>query len=191
MFCRRPLASPLLLSIPMRVGVTAWLLTSSACVVPQESRVLQPVPAAQNRPPRIIEEQALVNGSGGRIIYTGSGANCTLEFSLKVSDPDVNDVLLVNWYAYMRSQSGLPIYLQEAIQPDIPPTEIRSQSAIWSIGSIASSPLSQDGTYAVEALVSDGNLDANRRPQPRPDGSTTYVVSYAWVVVVQTGLPCL
>ena len=46
-------------------------------------------------------------------------------------------------------------------------------------------------TYAVEALVSDGNLDANRRPQPRPDGSTTYVVSYAWVVVVQTGLPCL
>jgi hypothetical protein len=150
---------------------------------------LQPVPAAQNRPPRVIEEQALVNGSGGRIVYTGNGANCSLEFSLKVSDPDLNDVLLVNWYAYMRSQAGLPIYLQEAIQPD--GSEIRNQSAIWSISSIASSPLSQDGTYAVEALVSDGNLDANRRPQPRQDGSTTYVVSYAWVVVVQSGLPCL
>ncbi len=176
----------------MRAGLTAWLLTSSACLVPQESRILQPVPAPQNRPPRIIEEQALVNGSGNRVVYTGNGANCSLEFSLRVSDPDLNDVLVVNWYAYMRSQAGLPIYLQEAIQPNPPPdlSEIRNQSAIWTISSIASSPLSQDGTYAVEALVSDGNLDANRRPQPRPDGATTYVVSYAWVVVVQTGLPC-
>jgi hypothetical protein len=166
----------------------AWLLVASSCVLPQDTTVLQPVPPTQNRPPRIIEDQALVNGSSDRVVYTGNDVSCTLEFSLKVSDPDLNDVLLVNWYAYMRSQPGLPIYLQEAIQPD--GNEIRNQSAIWSISSVASGPLSQLGTYAVEALVSDGTLDANRRPQPRPDGMTTYVVSYAWTVVVQIG-PCL
>src|SRR5258708_36576876 len=95
MFCGRSLASPLLRRIPMRAGLTAWLLTSSACLVPQESRVLQPVPAAQNRPPRIIEEQALVNGSGGRVVYTGSGALCSLEISLKGFGPDLDELLLV------------------------------------------------------------------------------------------------
>src|SRR5216683_8388047 len=70
MFCGRSLASPLLRRIPMRAGLTAWLLTSSACLVPQESRVLQPVPAAQNRPPTIVEQQALP----ARVVHTGNGA---------------------------------------------------------------------------------------------------------------------
>gem|GEM_PF-5473644 len=171
----------------MRAALVAGVLASSACVLPQETRILDPVPPMQNRPPRIIEEQALVNGSGDRVIYIGNGSGCSLDFSLRVADPDINDVLLVNWYAYQRPQSGLPIWLQEFIQPD--GNTIRNQSATWNVTSLASAPFGQEGTYVVEALVADGSLDANRRPEPRPDGTTTYVVSYAWTVVLQTG-PC-
>src|SRR5262249_30350412 len=97
-------ASRLLRSALVRAGLAAWVLVSTACVLPQETTIVQPPPALQNRPPRIIEEQALLNGSGDRIVYTGSGLNCSLDFSLKVSDPDLADVLLVNWYAYQHSQ---------------------------------------------------------------------------------------
>ncbi len=172
----------------MRAGLTAWMLTSSACLVPQESRILQPVPAAQNRPPRIIEEQALP----ARVVHTGNGPGCTLNFSLKVSDPDLDDTLFIGWWAYM---SFDPNQFPQNVQ-SIPPdgSEIRNTSAVWNIDlSAQGNPLALDGTYAVEALVADGFL-IGRVPQPRTvDGTsvTTYAVSYAWVVVVQTGLPCL
>jgi hypothetical protein len=186
MFCRRPLASPLLLSIPMRAGVTAWLLTSSACVVPQESRVLQPVPAAQNRPPRIIEQQALP----ARVVHTGNGAGCRLNFSLTVSDPDLDDSLFIRWWAYMSFDPNQLPQNEQIIQPD--GNEIRNTSAVWNIDfSGPGNPFLLDGAYAVEGLVADGPL-IGREPQPRiVDGTTvsTYAVSYVWVVVVQTG-PC-
>jgi hypothetical protein len=188
MFCRRPLASPLLFSIPMRAGVTAWLLTSSACLVPQESRVLQPVPALQNRPPRIIEEQA----SPARVVHTGNGPGCRLNFSLKVSDPDLGDTLFTRWWAYMSFDPNQFPQNEQIIPPD--GSEIRNTSAVWNIDlSGPGNPFPLDGTYAVEALVADGPL-IGRNPQPRTVDSTlvtTYAVSYAWVVVVQTGLPCL
>lgn len=186
-FYHQCVASGLLSFIFVRAGLAVWVLASSACLLPQETQILNPVPPVQNRPPRIIEEQALLNGSGDRIVYTGNGTGCSLDFSLKLSDPDLNDVLLVNWYAYQMSQSGLPIWLQEFIQPDVPGNEIRNTSANWNVSSLTTPPFSQEGTYVVEVLVSDGSLDANRRPQPRPDGTTTYVDSYAWTVVLQTG----
>jgi hypothetical protein len=83
---------------------------------------------------------------------------------------------------------------EQIIQPDTPGSEIRSTSAVWNIDlSGPGNPFPSDGAYAVEALVADGPL-IGRDPQPRTvDGTlvTTYAVSYAWVVVVQTGLPCL
>ena len=188
MFCGRTLASPLLRRIPMRAGLTAWLLTSSACLVPQESRILQPVPAAQNRPPRIIEELAQ---PPGRVVHTFNGPTCRLTFTLKAADPDLDDTLYVRWYAYMNFQENLPpLPADQVISPD--GSEIRNTSAVLNVDFSASdNPLRQEGTYAVEGLVADGPL-INRTPQPRiVDGTTvtTYAVSYVWVVVVQTG-PC-
>ncbi len=172
----------------MRAGLTAWLLTSSACLVPQESRVLQPVPAAQNRPPTIVEQQALP----ARVVHTGNGAGCRLNFSLKVSDPDLGDTLFVRWWAYMTFDPTQLPQNEQIIQPDTPGSEIRNTSAVWNIDlSGPGNPFPLDGAYAVEALVADGPL-IGRDPQPRTvDGTlvTTYAVSYVWVVVVQTG-PC-
>src|SRR5260370_18332780 len=53
-FSTRPLARGLL---PKGWKYAAlMLLVSSGCLIPQESRILEPVPAVRNKPPRILEE---------------------------------------------------------------------------------------------------------------------------------------
>src|SRR5260370_16770140 len=182
------MASALCLRIPKRAGHTDWLFTSSDCLVPQESRVLQTMPAAQNRPPTIVEQQALP----ARVVHTGNGAGCRLNFSLKVSDPDLGDTLFVRWWAYMTFDPTQLPQNEQIIQPDTPGSEIRNTSAVWNIDlSGPGNPFPLDGAYAVEAFVADVPLIA---PHPQPPTLhrtllTTYAVSYVWVVVVQTG-PC-
>jgi len=183
-FMTRSLASGLL-PIGWKHAGVGFLLVLSGCLIPQESRILEPVPAARNRPPRILEEVV----TPPRVIRTGNGPNCRLDFEYKVEDPDVEDNLTTRWYIYTNFDPNLPAYREGQIPPD--GKTVRDRSATLSIDfAAAENPLRLEGVYAVEGLVSDGTL-INRQPQPRhlPGGDTdpTYAVSYAWVVIVTAG----
>lgn len=182
-FFTRPLARGLLPKGWKYAAVIPLVL--SGCLIPQESRILEPVPAVRNRPPRILEELV----TPPRVIRTPNGPNCRLDFEYKVEDPDVEDVLTTRWYIYTNFDPNLPAYREGQIPPD--GKTVRDRSATLSIDfAAAENPLRLEGVYAMEALVSDGTL-INRQPQPRhlPGGDTdpTYAVSYAWVVIVSAG----
>jgi hypothetical protein len=181
------LASGLLPKGWKHAGVS-FLLALSGCLIPQESRILEPVPAVRNRPPRILEELVTPD----RVIRTNNGPNCPrLDFAYKVEDPDVEDNLTTRWYIYTNFQANLPAYREGQIPPD--GRTVRDRSVTLSIDfAAAENPLRLEGVYVVEGLVSDGTL-INRTPLPRPlpggDTDPTYAVSYAWVVIVTNG-PC-
>ncbi len=142
-FSTRPLARGLL---PKGWKYAAlMLLVSSGCLIPQESRILEPVPAVRNRPPRILEELV----TPPRVIRTPNGPNCRLDFEYKVEDPDVEDTLTTRWYIYTNFDPNLPAYREGQIPPD--GKTVRDRSATLSIDfAAAENPLRLEGVYAVE-----------------------------------------
>src|SRR5262249_2894944 len=162
---KRHLARRLLTKLLMGCGLF-HVCATSGCLLPQEDRILDPVPAKKNRSPRILEEQTAPT----RFITINNGANCRLDFSFKAEDPDVEDVLYTDWYIdYFNNPSQVS---QDVIQPDGINT-VRPTSAVFSVDFATDTPLRPEGYHLVEGLLTDGFL-VNRVPQPRPSGDPTY-----------------
>lgn len=178
------------MSAPSRgwAGLVLLLALVPGCLLPQEDHILGDLPPEKNQPPRILE--SLLQPSG-RFVLVRNGVGCPdLSFLAPVSDPDVNDTLIYNFY----------------IDPDVDPAFVkqsqlsnnglpdRPDPATLEVSFATTGPLQRPGEHIVEVLVSDGKL-VNRDPQPQPvrlpDGGTvldtTYAVTYAWVVTVSAG----
>jgi len=161
-----------------------------ACLIPQTDYILQPLPPAKNQPPRILE--SLVQPPG-RFVTVRNGSSCpNLAFSAPVSDPDVTDTLVYNFYVDADVNPG---FVKQGII-GVDGQAIRSEPATYEVSFATANPLQQPGDHLVEVLVADGQL-AGRTPLPRPvqlpDGGTvldtTFAVTYAWAVTVTVG-PC-
>ena len=180
---RSSLASSLLL---LSLGACAL----SACFLSQEDQILNN-PPQRNRPPRIMEEQPIMQDSLalGRKITIDTDCP-TLEFRFKAEDPDVDQPLRVLWYI------DYPLFTGNALEQVLNSNgqTVRSDEGSFSVDltnpslGFPARSLQQIGTHVVEALLFDGVLDAQRKPlplDPALDGgipNPSYVVSYGWVV---------
>ncbi len=170
--------------------------TLSACLLPQEDRVLN-FPPLRNRPPRIMEELGVLPDP--RVIAIGTGCP-RLDFRFRAEDPDVDDTLFVRWYV---DYTVLPFFIPDQEQRLAPSGRpIRNEQGSYSVDLASPSLrapenlLQVPGTHVVEAILFDGTLfGLQRRPQPRSpavDGGVenpSYAVSYAWVVQTPTRCP--
>ena len=179
----------------MTAGRVAGLLLGGAlllpaCLLSQEDHIIQPLPPAANQPPRILES---LLRPPSRFVTVRNGLDCpNLAFSAAVSDPDVGDALIYNFYV---DPDLFPAFVKQA--PIAPSGQAdRADPATYEVSFATPGPLQQPGEHVVEVLVSDGAL-VNRDPQPRKvtllDGGTllepTYAVTYAWTVTAVAG-PC-
>ena len=162
-----------------------------ACLLSQEDHIIQPLPPAANQPPRILEN--LLQPSN-RFVTVRNGSDCpNLTFLAPVSDPDLGDTLIYNFYV---DPDLFPAFVKQATIANNGQAD-RADPATYEVSFATPGPLQQPGEHVVEVLVSDGAL-VNRDPQPRKitllDGGTglqpTYAVTYAWTVTAVAG-PCL
>lgn len=165
------------------LGLAVAALVWSGCLIPQDDTFLAELPEQKNRPPRIIEQQVQPTQRFTREF--GGADGCELDFSVKVEDPDVDDILYVRWS------------VDDQPQPHRTETRLanngiaqRGEAATLHISLLAAdSPLSRPGPHVVEAMVADG-IVAEGKPQPDiinlPDGGTledpVYLDTYAWFV---------
>ena len=171
-------------------ALLAAALALPACLISQEDHIIEPLPPRMNQPPFIREDKL---EPPSRFVTVRNGAGCpNLTFLAPVSDPDVGDTLIYNFYV---DADVNPNFVKQATLsnnglPD------RSDPATYEVSFAAPGPLQQPGDHVVEVLVADGAL-VNRDPQPRTvillDGGTaedpSYAVTYAWIVTVIAG-PC-
>jgi hypothetical protein len=165
-------------------------LVLPACLLPQEDHVIQPLPPPLNQPPRILEN---LLQPASRFFTVRNGGDCpNLIFLAPVSDPDIDDTLIYNFYV---DPDLFPGFVKQATIPRSGRAD-RSTPASFEVSFATPGPLQQPGDHVVEVLVSDGAL-VNREPQPKPvtllDGGTglnpTFAVTYAWTVTAVAG-PC-
>jgi hypothetical protein len=159
-----------------------------SCLLPQEDHIIQPLPPLMNQPPRILEN--LLQPSS-RFVTVRNATDCpNLTFLAPVSDPDITDTLIYNFYV---DPDLFPAFVKQATITNNGQAD-RSDPATYEVSFATPGPLQQPGDHVVEVLVSDGAL-VNRDPQPRKvillDGGTaldpTYAVTYAWTVTVVQG----
>lgn len=177
-----------------RVG---WLLLcllsggwGTGCLVPQDDHLLQDLPQT-NHPPRIVEDAV---SPQARIITTDTACP-ELQFLAPVEDPDLGDLLFVNWYLSDLTTNTAPLLPSRSDTISNSTGQlVRKDTAALTLGFGPGSPLQQPGVHVIELMVSDGAV-VNRVPQPRDlplDGGTgtlTYANTYVWVVnVTDTGV---
>jgi hypothetical protein len=176
--------------LPLACGAVALATLLSGCLVPQEDHILGDLPPRKNQPPQILENLLTPID---RFVTVQNGSNCPLlVFKAPVSDPDVDDRLIYNFYVDANLNPG---FVKQATLPNGGKPE-RPDPAEYDVSFQVPGPLQQPGEHVVEVLVADGPL-VNRDPQPRVvtllDGGTaldpSYAVTYAWVVTVNPG-PC-
>ncbi|HSP18974.1 MAG TPA: hypothetical protein VLQ79_05655 [Myxococcaceae bacterium] len=173
--------------VPM---VLAAALALAACIIPQTDNILvEPIPEALNRPPRILEDTLQ---PPGRFVTVKNGSGCpNLGFVATVADPDLADTLYYDFFVDGDLSPGF--VKQGVIGTD--GQVVRSEPATYEVSFAIPNPLQQPGDHVVEVLVADAPL-VGRTPQPPrpvrlPDGGTyqdaSYAVSYAWTVTVVAG----
>jgi hypothetical protein len=176
--------------LPLGCWVAAWAILLGGCLLPQEDHILGDLPPRMNQPPQIVESLLT---PASRFVTVQNGGNCPLlTFKAPVSDPDVEDRLIYNYYIDPNLNPG---FVKQAILPNGGSPQ-RPDPAQLDVSFAVAGPLQQPGQHVVEVLVADGPL-VNRDPQPRVvtllDGGTaldpSYAVTYAWVVTVNPG-PC-
>jgi hypothetical protein len=186
------LAKGLLPLLPRWLGL-AWVAwVAGGCLIPQEDTLLEEIPQRKNRPPRIVETQVQ---PPERIIQDfGADGLCELDFSVVVEDPDVDDLVTVQWYLDYDSQNPTGYFREFRLANNGEPQ--RGDRATLNINlRAANSPLSAPGVHLVEAVVTDTRL-VGREPDPKStvflDGGGVivnpgYVVTYAWFVTTVSG----
>jgi hypothetical protein len=176
--------------LPLAGWVVAGAILLCGCLIPQEDHVLGDLPPRKNQPPQILEN---LLQPANRFVTVQNGANCPdLSFVAPVSDPDVDDRLIYNFYV---DPDLNPAFVKQAILANGGSPQ-RPEPATYEVSFAVAGPLQQPGEHVVELLLADGPL-VNREPQPRVvtllDGGTaldpSYAVTYAWVVTVNPG-PC-
>lgn len=168
------------------LGLAVALGTGVGCLIPQDSQsLLDSIPQQLNRPPRILQDQVRPLES---VIPDFGASMCTLDFSVLVEDPDVDDTLTVDWYVDYPTD-GRVQHRNTLINTGQP---IRAGSGELRVDlRAANSLLSSPGLHTVEALVADTRLLNDRQPEEHghldlPDGGTVvnpgFTTSYTWVV---------
>ncbi|HZX43436.1 MAG TPA: hypothetical protein VFE93_16475, partial [Myxococcaceae bacterium] len=150
--------------------------------------------------PAFVKQATIINNGqadrsepASRFVTVRNGSDCpNLIFLVPVSDPDVDDSLIYNFYV---DPDLFPAFVKQATITNNDQVD-RSDPASYEVSFATPGPLQQPGDHVVEVLVADGAL-VNRDPQPKKvpllDGGTgldpTYAVTYAWTVTVLAG-PC-
>lgn len=170
----------------------------SGCLLSQEDRVLNNIPAQRNRPPRIMEELPITPGNRLTVVES----DCPqLKFEFSAEDPDVDEVLTVRWYVdYPRTRFFvLPeqlLFPNDVVLERKPQRDDRGSLTV-NLASQLDLPLSllqSFGPHVVEAVLYDFHLGPDRNPLPisGADGgilNPSYAVTYAWVVDMRRTCP--
>lgn len=176
---RRAMASGLLTAVGVMLG----------CLVPQDYRFSDDPPPFKNNPVKIVlpvepdvTTLTLNNGVGG-------GTACVQDFTVQATDPDLNDLITVQWFVDYDKELN-PRYFREFPlanlgSPTRPPNTLHMD--LNSPGN----PLAPQATHVLEVLVADGQL-INRVPQDKSDDpdagpNPSYVDRYVWVVKTEPG----
>jgi hypothetical protein len=189
----RSLLAKGLLVLPVRWLGLAWVAwAAGGCLVPQDDTLLEGIPERRNRPPRIVESQ--VQPTEPIIQDFGAAGLCELDFSVVVEDPDVDDLITVQWFLDYDSQNPTGYYREFRLANNGEPQ--RGDRATLRINlRAANSPLSTPGPHLVEAVVTDTRL-VGRDPEPKSrvvlDGggiilNPGYVVTHTWFVTTVRG----
>lgn len=169
--------------------LTLTTLTATACIIPQDDNVLEPLPAPLNRPPRIIPNLI----SPGNVPYKiQNGLNCPpASFSVAVEDPDVLDQINFAFYV-----DYVPNAVNFAVTGVLPASgrAQRTNLAKLEFQAAGQNPTSlfTVGTHFVDVIVADSSINPlTRDPDPLvlPDGgeSTRYSDRYTWFVETVSG----
>ena len=177
-------------SLPL-VAVASGLLAPvvmGGCLVPQDYRFSDDPPPFKNNPVTIASPfpdgtvLTTYNGEGGP-----TATACRLTFRVSASDPDLDDLITVRWFAdYDRT----PVILQEDLLQNLGSPTRGPVELTMDLG-VPGNPLSSQATHVLEVLVADGQL-VNRTPLPRssdPDAGVnpSFVDQYAWIVKTEPG----
>lgn len=178
-FCRRwTLASSLL-----------TVLAMGGCLVPQDYRFSDDPPPFKNNPVKIVlptePEGTTITTNNGQ----GGGSGCSLDFSVFVTDPDLNDPITVQWFVDYDPVTNPSIYREELLNNV--GTPVRGPADLRMDLDATGNPLKPAGLHVLEFLVADGQI-VNRIPQPKsqdPDAGVnpSYVDRYVWIVNVEPG----
>jgi hypothetical protein len=184
---------PSLLGFPGRWAMASALLASAfamiGCVIPQDYRFSDDPPPFKNnpvtiKPPPFPAALTLSTNNG-----QPGGRGCAVEFSVLVTDPDLDDLLTVQWFVDYDPETNPRYYREEPLNntgtPERGPAEL-----VIDLNAIGN-PLENTGGHVVEFLVGDGQI-VNRIPQPKSRDADagvnpSYVDRYVWIVNVDTG----
>lgn len=174
-------------------GRTLWLglllVAQTACLIPQEDPILDPLPPPRNRPPRILENLVSPPRSFPAPTYF-TGQNCPpiVRFEAVVADPDIDDLITARWFVDYDPLNNPVVWKEDRIPPS--GQEVRTTASALLELNTTTGPLSVAGPHLIEVFVSDSQL-INRDPQPReidPDGGIInpgYVDTYAWYINIE------
>jgi hypothetical protein len=151
------------------------------------------LPPLKNRPPRIIEDQAVVNGSPARQLTIQVGEGCpSLEFSAPVEDPDIDDQLIARLFVDYEVVSAAE---QHKAKPPIREIILMNQGTPLRTArfedvnpNAQGNPLGEETTHIVDLLVTDGRIGfPGMQPPKEPvEGyeqlDPRYSVTYTWVI---------
>jgi hypothetical protein len=173
------MASLLLTSLGVMLG----------CLVPQDYRFSDDPPPFKNNPVKIdlpvepnVTSLTLNNGVGG-------GTPCVQDFTITATDPDLNDLITVQWFVDYDPTLN-PRYYREFPLPNLgSPT--RGPNTLHMDLNAPGNPLAPQATHVLEVLVGDGQI-INRVPQLKSDDpdagpNPSYVDRYVWVVKTEPG----
>ncbi len=160
-------------------------------MLPQEDQVA--LPPLKNRPPRIIEDQAVVNGSAARQLTVRVGEGCgSLEFSAPVEDPDVDDQLISRLFV---DYEPVPANELHKARPPVREMILMNGGSPLRLArfeevnpTAQGNPLGTPGTHIVDMLVTDGRIGfPGVQPPAEPvegyEGlDPRYSVTYSWVI---------
>lgn len=169
----------------------------TGCIIPEDDVFLEPDPILRNRPPRIVEETV---SDPQKLIRIEAGDSCLLQFRFSVEDADVRDTIYYRWYITTSggSAGAFTRRLIEDSEGALVPGELPLRSSLVtqqiSLNS-PSSPITQPGTYLIEARIADGSFISENVVQSRtvetfegPIDDPSYIDTFVWTVSVETSV---
>lgn len=161
---RRPALATMLL-----LGISVF--AHMGCLIPQEDQVVSDLPAAANRPLRIVPGFAQPEQ---RVSTVNLGTGCErVPFQVRVEDPNLGDVIVALWFIdpndrYV-AEPGKPVILGNSGRPVGAGSTAR---LVMTNAQFFTQLASFRGEHRVEVVVTDGifiegqRLDSQGDPQP-------------------------